>query len=250
MSLSSPNEFSGTQSLYEILDVAPDAGPQEIRAAYLRVKSSFQRDSLALYSLMGHAEAAQMLRQIEEAFLVLSNPDRRRLYDQGYKSEPAAFGGSPATDQASVLSIDRVPPMASSENSDDLLIPPSTDFGATTAVIPEPSPMPVPIPTSAPAQANPVRPTAPTPVTPVTSGAELKDVRERQGVSMEYLVEITRVRKTYLQAIEAENFAALPAGVFIRGFLTQLARELHIPAEPLLTSFLKRYEAWKTTRKV
>ena len=247
MSLSSPNEFSGTQSLYDILDVAPDAGPQEIRAAYLRVKSSFQRDSLALYSLMGEAEAAQMLRQIEEAFLVLSNPDRRRVYDQGYRtfhSEDDASGSS-----ASVISIDRVPPMSASEGSDDLLIPPTTDFAASPAVPSTQSAPPAaataPFPASAPVHAK----SAPTPVSPVTSGPELKEIRERQGVSMEYLVEITRVRKTYLQAIEAENFAALPAGVFIRGFLTQLARELHIPAEPLVTSFLKRYDAWKSAQK-
>lgn len=241
MSLSSPNEFSGTQSLYDILDVAPDAGPQEIRAAYLRVKSSFQRDSLALYSLMGEAEAAQMLRQIEEAFLVLSNPDRRKIYDQGYRSEPM---DAPAP----VISIDRVPPMSSSESSDDLLIPPTTDFAAAPTTAPFTQPItpavnPPPMPAQAPGKA------APTPVTPVTSGPELKEIRERQGVSMEYLVEITRVRKTYLQAIETENFSALPAGVFIRGFLNQLARELHIPAEPLVSSFLKRYEAWKAAQK-
>ena len=239
MSLSSPNEFSGAQSLYDILDVAPDAGPQEIRAAYLRVKTSFQRDSLALYSLMGEAEAAQMLRQIEEAFLVLSNPDRRKIYDQGYRDGPAA----------PVISIDRVPPMSSSENSDDLLIPPTTDFAAAPVTPPAAAPaasgVATPVAGPTPTQGK----AAPTPVSPVTSGPELKEVRERQGVSMEYLVEITRVRKTYLQAIEAENFAALPAGVFIRGFLNQLARELHIPAEPLVTSFLKRYDAWKAAQK-
>ena len=133
MSLSSPSQFSEAQSLYEILDVAPDAGPHEIRAAYLRVKASFQRDSLALYSLMGEAEAAQMLRQIEEAFVVLSNPDRRKLYDQGYQRSDLD-----EKTPAPVISIDRVPPMSPGETSDDLLIPPTTDFAAQASPVPEP----------------------------------------------------------------------------------------------------------------
>ena len=66
----------------------------------------------------------------------------------------------------------------------------------------------------------------------------------------DYLVEITRIRKTYLVAVEAENFEALPAAVYIRGFLCQMARELQIPTEPLVTEYLKRLSAWRTAREL
>jgi cytoskeletal protein RodZ len=75
-------------------------------------------------------------------------------------------------------------------------------------------------------------------------------VRERQGVSLEYLAEITRIRKSYLNAIETETFETLPAPVFIRGFLHQLARELHIPPEPMVSRYLERYSAWKQSREL
>ena len=243
--------FNEAQNLYEILEVRPDAGPQEIRAAYLRAKASFQRDSLALYSLMDGDDAALMLRQVEEAFLVLSNPDRRKLYDQSYLRGP-----QPAV--APVISIDRVPPMSSSADMEDLLIPPSTDFSGTLAsestsppmdaVTPSTSAMPAPAPMASPQPASPK--SAPSPVPTISSGPELRDLRERRGVSIDYLVEITRIRKTYLVAVEAENFEALPAAVYIRGFLCQVARELHIPTEPLVTEYLKRLSEWRTAREL
>jgi hypothetical protein len=249
MNLSDPSGISEAQSLYEILEVRPDASPAEIRSAYLRAKASFQRDSLALYSLMGEEDAQRMLRQIEEAFLVLSNPDRKRLYDQSNlraASMPSAFGEAETlTSASSVISIDRVPPMSQGVSSEELLIPPSTDFGGTLAsesLAPPPQNPPTPVPT--------FTKTAPTPVAPVTNGAELREVRERKNVSIDYLVEITRIRKTYIQALETESFDALPAAVYIRGFLKQIARELHIPAEPLTTLYLQRHAAWRDAREL
>jgi len=252
MNLSDPSGISEAQSLYEILEVRPDASPAEIRSAYLRAKASFQRDSLALYSLMGEDDAQRMLRQIEEAFLVLSNPDRKRLYDQSNlrtASMPSAFGDQETLNSKSFLiSIDRVPPMSQGVSSEELLIPPSTDFGGTLASeAPAPPPLQNP---PAPPPAQVTTKTAPTPVAPVTNGAELREVRERKNVSIDYLVEITRIRKTYIQALETESFDVLPAAVYIRGFLKQIARELHIPAEPLTTLYLQRHTAWRDAREL
>lgn len=259
MNLSNPSGISEAQSLYEILEVRPDASPAEIRSAYLRAKASFQRDSLALYSLMGEEDAQKMLRQIEEAFLVLSNPDRKRLYDQSNlraASMPSAFGEPESLSSSnSVISIDRIPPMSQGISSEELLIPPSTDFsGALASEAHQPTPDAVRPATSAmatPAAApTPISKPAPTPVAPVTNGQELREVRERKNVSIDYLVEITRIRKTYIQALESENFEVLPASVYIRGFLKQIARELHIPAEPLTTLYLQRHTAWRDAREL
>ncbi|MFN7685333.1 MAG: J domain-containing protein, partial [Oligoflexia bacterium] len=182
-------DLNETQSLYEILEVRPDAGPQEIRAAYLRTKASYQRDSLALYSIMGEEEAAQMLRQIEEAFQVLSNPDRKRLYDQSHFRNPppgpALQGSGAQGPSAKIFSIDRAPPMSGSvEGSEDLLIPPSTDFAGTTASEKSVPPRPPRVP---PHEMSPSK-GAPAPVAPISTGAELRELRERKGISIDYLV--------------------------------------------------------------
>ena len=51
-------------NLYDLLEVAPDATPQEIRAAYTRAKSAYKKDSVALYSLMSAEETEQVLARL------------------------------------------------------------------------------------------------------------------------------------------------------------------------------------------
>src|SRR6185437_15120176 len=114
--------FEKPTSYYEILEVAPDASPQEIRSAYLRVKNAYKKDSIALYSLINEEDTQTLLVQIEEAYSILSNPDRRREYDRRHGMIDESQG-------AEVVSIDRVPPMEPSADDDSLLIAPPTDFG-------------------------------------------------------------------------------------------------------------------------
>ncbi|MBI3557406.1 MAG: helix-turn-helix domain-containing protein [Deltaproteobacteria bacterium] len=70
------------QSYYEILDVKPDAGQNEIRQAYFRAKSAYGKDSAALYSLFDEHETRLVIETIEQAYLVLSNPEKRKEYDK------------------------------------------------------------------------------------------------------------------------------------------------------------------------
>ena len=75
--------FEGeSQSYYEILDVKPDAGQNEIRQAYFRAKSAYGKDSAALYSLFDEHETRLVIETIEQAYLVLSNPEKRKEYDK------------------------------------------------------------------------------------------------------------------------------------------------------------------------
>ena len=67
---------------YDVLDLTPDASPQEVRDGYLRTKATYTKDSVALYTLIGSEEREEMLKQIEEAYVVLSNPEKRRDYDR------------------------------------------------------------------------------------------------------------------------------------------------------------------------
>jgi cytoskeletal protein RodZ len=47
----------------------------------------------------------------------------------------------------------------------------------------------------------------------------------------------------YLQALEAELFAKLPAFVYVRGFLAEYARALGLDVERVKQSYLARYKA-------
>jgi curved DNA-binding protein CbpA len=71
-----------SQSYYDVLDVRPDASQAEIRQAYFRAKAAYGKDSAALYSLFDEQETRKVLDVIEQAFLVLSNPEKRKEYDK------------------------------------------------------------------------------------------------------------------------------------------------------------------------
>ena len=68
-------------------------------------------------------------------------------------------------------------------------------------------------------------------------GAFLRRERELRQVSLEELVQTTRVPLRMLQRIEEDRFEELPGDVFARGFLRSYARALNLDAERLLARF-------------
>lgn len=67
-------------------------------------------------------------------------------------------------------------------------------------------------------------------------GARLRQRREELGLSLDDVAASTRVRKTYLQALEDERLEILPGGSYVVGFLRIYARQLGLPVEPLLAA--------------
>src|SRR3954462_6365352 len=99
---------------YDVLDLKPDASPQEVREAYLRTKSTYNKDSVALYTLVSADEREDMLSKVEQAYEILSSPDKRREYDRHHGLLGAEEAIMPATRpprNKKIVSIDRVPPM-------------------------------------------------------------------------------------------------------------------------------------------
>ncbi len=69
---------------YAILQVHPRAEPEVIDAAYRRLSRKYHPD------VTGQPDAGQRMRELNEAFEVLSDPARRRAYDHH-----RSFGGRP-----------------------------------------------------------------------------------------------------------------------------------------------------------
>lgn len=66
---------------YEVLDVEPDALPEEIRKAYERAVETYRRGSLATYGLLVDEEREAILARVQEAYEVLHSPGKRSRYD-------------------------------------------------------------------------------------------------------------------------------------------------------------------------
>jgi flagellar biosynthesis protein FlhG len=72
------------------------------------------------------------------------------------------------------------------------------------------------------------------------SGTLLRRVRESQGVAIAEISERTRISRTYLDALEREDMGALPALVYVRGFVAELAKYLRLDPLQVQASYLKR----------
>lgn len=64
-------------------------------------------------------------------------------------------------------------------------------------------------------------------------GARIREARERLGLTPLTLHEKTRVPLDAIHALEDERFDALPASVYVRGFLKLLCGELKLPYDQL-----------------
>jgi len=67
------------RDLYDVLGTSPDASAQEIKAVYRQLARTFHPDVNA------DEEAIEHFREITEAFLVLSDPARRKAFDRQHK---------------------------------------------------------------------------------------------------------------------------------------------------------------------
>ena len=74
-------------------------------------------------------------------------------------------------------------------------------------------------------------------VTPL--GGQLRAERERRGAVLEQVSEATKIRKTYLEALEAHDWKALPADVFTRGYVRTYAQYLGLDPEHLLKVYAR-----------
>lgn len=65
-------------------------------------------------------------------------------------------------------------------------------------------------------------------------GAQLKQVRESRGLSIKQAVQATRIRDYYIEAMEADDFSAIPSAAQARGFLRSYADFLKLNADELI----------------
>jgi flagellar biosynthesis protein FlhG len=72
------------------------------------------------------------------------------------------------------------------------------------------------------------------------TGRLLAKVRESQGIEIEEIAEHTKISAAHLRAIEAEDYTNLPALVYTRGFVQQVARYLKLDPAQVCRTYLRR----------
>jgi flagellar biosynthesis protein FlhG len=80
------------------------------------------------------------------------------------------------------------------------------------------------------------------------TGATLRKVREAQGVELHEISSHTKIGRSHLVAIEDEAWEALPAEVYVRGFLVEVAKFLRLDPAQVQRTYMRRLRelgAWR-----
>jgi len=77
---------SQTDNYYALLEVRPQASKSEIKKAYRRLSMKYHPDKNP-----GDEQAAEHYKKINRAYEVLSNDDKRQIYDHGGEDDLERF---------------------------------------------------------------------------------------------------------------------------------------------------------------
>lgn len=191
---------------YDILELSTGAAQHEVTKAYERAKATYSGDNPAIYTIFSEQEARALLVLIEEAYAVLGNKNLRGVYDQRLLS--GRFPANELTYDAIVNASKKATPDAPRE-------PGKVNYKKDEAFEKE-------ILT----REN-------------WDGEFLRKVRDYKNIPVSKLSAITKVNSYYVTAIENMDPEALPAPVFIRGYVVQIAKVLGLNEKKVADSYMR-----------
>lgn len=240
------------QTYYELLEVAPTASEEEIRSSYERLCEQFAPDSVAIYSLADPSEAEALLAHLKRAMQTLTDPDLRKGYDRAIGAEAAE--AVPAFKSRGELK----PSEAVHSTHPDVSVAYVAERSSARPNEVRPSPSLASAPhlsqeaaieeaetalakvavTARNREAVKVKPPE------IPEGAEfngelLRRIREARSLTLQQMADRTRITRMHLENVEADRYEALPATVYLRGILMNIARELMLDPLKVAKSYLE-----------
>ena len=82
--------MAAKKDYYEILGVEKTANDEELKKAYRKMAKKYHPDA----NPDNKEEAEKKFKEVNEAYETLSNPQKRRMYDQFGTADPQGFGGA------------------------------------------------------------------------------------------------------------------------------------------------------------
>lgn len=253
---------------YELLGVASDADTPAIRAAYQeQVAQTMRRLRAAEARQQDTATLEARRASLAEASAVLTDPVRRHRYDRFRELARSGFptdleelwraAGPSLVHPAAGAALDVVRTLTALRVGDS--------FGVVEAVA-EPEPEPTAPASqvvevrSEPAQSAPQRRSSALEMDRTASvadvarlldvygptGAWLKAAREARKLDLDTVSASTKVARRFLESMEEEAWANLPAATFVRGYLRVLIRTLELcpvaeDAEESVQGYMARF---------
>lgn len=191
------------QDHYELLELPRDATREEVERAYRMASATWAEGGLAGYSVADDAQLASLRERVEQAYRVLADVEARSAYDEALGALSAPKPPQEELDFEDEQEEIAAELPAEIEEFEDLSGPEDGRW----------------------------------------SGAALRRTRLARGLELGQITEVTKVNPVYLRCIEEERFEALPAAVYVRGFVTAYARCLGLEASRVAGDYLERLRA-------
>lgn len=78
-------------------------------------------------------------------------------------------------------------------------------------------------------------------------GAQLREARERRGITLRQIANTTKISVAVLEALERNDVSKLPGGIFGRAFVRSYAIEVGLDPDETVRAFLERFDAEPVT---
>jgi flagellar biosynthesis protein FlhG len=216
---------------YRVLEIVPKASSKEVQSAYQILKRAYDPETTHLFPFLDLEGLRAILARVEEAYRTLIFLESRVAYDRQLV-ESGALGA----DQIRGLHGPVGPgePSAALRPGVAVRPRPSRDDAGEVPAAPGPAAAQAGPPDGDPRAAE----NDPDGPPPRGSGAALRAARLRCGLTLEAIAARTKIRQTYLQAIEEDRYEALPPPVFLRGFVREFASCLGLPPDEAARAYL------------
>jgi flagellar biosynthesis protein FlhG len=214
---------------YEVLEIPPGAGFEDIQRAYRMTRAAYAGGSMATYSIYNRDDTASIRSRIDEAYRILADPEGRAKYDAEVGITPIQLAASPTGDAADLEAL---------KDLDDSRFATTGHGSAGSAELPSAIEAIDDVDAEIDAEGQEI------------NGAALRRARMRRGVELDQITDVTKVSLGYLGCIENDDFDKLPATVYIRGFVHAYARAIGLDADRVVANYMARVDAArKPTRR-
>ncbi len=204
----------GEMDAYELLELPYNASVKDIQVAYGRLLEPYLETSPLTLALYTKEEREAIRDRLEDAYKLLINSGLRQRYDDELISkgrmgaeERVEEYGEPATEPTGSGAV------VSTHAGEEA---PQQRARNVEAVLEEILQF---------------------------DGKALRRVREARGISVAEIVSETNIRSWYIECIEAERFDALPAQIYLKGFLKQIAAYLGLDPQRVIADYIARVHA-------
>ena len=203
------------QNFYELLGIEFDVSSFEISRAYKENYQLYHEDSLVSYSLFSREEREKILARLDEAYATLIDEKKRSGYDQSLIECGILKEGMKSQDGRKTIGL----------LSDSKVSTNNTILAIRNEL-------------KAMVSSNPVIQEILT--HDALRGKDLKRIRDELGVSLEIVREMTKVRMTFLRAIEEDEYEKAPSRMFLKSYVKAYAQSIGLDGDFVASRYLNK----------